>query len=532
MISRRNFLRIGSGLGLSALLPATSSCEKTHTITGKITGANAALGHRLRTMDFGPVTETIKTDILIVGGGIAGLSAARYLKKHTDAFLLLELESEVGGNAIGGNNSITSFPWGAHYLPLPGNSDPELLAFLQEATVITGIRNGLPVYNEYHLCHDPKERLFIHNFWQEGIVPHEGVPKKDREEIQRFLEWMHTFKEKVGNDHKPAFTIPLEQSSQDPELLALDLITAEDFLNTHGFQSSYLKWYVRYCCADDYGTSLRQTSAWAMIHYYASRKGKAFNASSDAVLTWPEGNFWLVKQLKKQVADHIVPNSLAYSLTINGDHVECLFFDPSTNTSKKAEAKVVVMATPQFINQRILHNVPRDLDYTVFQYAPWMVANITTTHPLHERRGEGLCWDNVIYGSDSLGYVNATHQQIGFHGNTNVITYYKPLLDDDASSARKQAHQRPFDDWKTEILSDLKKPHTEIEKYIQEMNVWLWGHGMIRPRQGFIWREDRHRVSMPVKKKIHFAHSDLSGISVFEEAFYQGHKAAKAILEA
>jgi hypothetical protein len=161
-----------------------------------------------------------------------------------------------------------------------------------------------------------------------------------------------------------------------------------------------------------------------------------------------------------------------------------------------------------------------------------MVANITTNHPLTEKRGETLCWDNVIYGSSSLGYVNAAHQQLGFHGNNKVITYYKPLLGDSVLSSRKRAHQLVFDDWKTEILADLKKPHADIEKHIQEMNVWIWGHGMIKPGSGFIWSGNRKNASTAIQNKIYFAHSDLSGISIFEEAFYQGHKAAKSALEA
>jgi hypothetical protein len=502
------------------------------TSLGRSQGANAVLGHRLRTMDFGPVTETLKTDILIIGGGVSGLSAARYLKKHTDNFLLLELENNTGGNAMGGSNSVSNFPWGAHYLPLPGNSDPELIAFLQEEKVITGVKNGLPVFNEYYLCHDPKERLFIHNFWQEGVIPHEGVPKNDRDEIQRFLERMNAFKLMNGNDNRPAFTIPLEQSSQDEKLLTLDSITADDFLNANGFKSPYLRWYVNYCCADDYGTSLQQTSAWAMIHYYASRKGKAYNASSDSVLTWPEGNFWLTNKLKRTAENHIITNSLAYKVAITGDQVECWFFDSQHSCSKKVEANVVILATPQFINQRILHNVARDLNYAAFEYAPWMVANITTSHRLNERRGETLCWDNVIYGASSLGYVNAMHQQIGFHGDSKVITYYKPILGNDVSASRKYTHTLTFDDCKREIFQELQKPHPDIHKHIQEMNVWLWGHGMVSPGKGFVWSDNRKNASQSIKNKIYFAHSDLSGISIFEEAFYQGYKAAKTILEA
>ena len=107
---------------------------------------------------------------------------------------------------------------------MPGNNDPELTRFLQECNVITGSDNGKPIFNEYYLCHDPKERLYINHFWQDSLIPHEGVPREDRDEIERFLALMHEYKQRTGHDQKPAFAIPLEMSSKDHEFLKLDTI--------------------------------------------------------------------------------------------------------------------------------------------------------------------------------------------------------------------------------------------------------------------------------------------------------------------
>jgi hypothetical protein len=531
MISRRSFFsRVVQGIGLSFILPSSlQSCKDPHIITGKILGPNAALGHRLRTMDFPVVTETTQVDILIVGGGVAGLSAARYLKKHTDNFVLVELEEHAGGNAMAGSNDVSAFPWGAHYLPLPGSNDSELTEFLKDASVITGTENGLPVFNEYFLCHDPKERLFINHYWQDSLIPHEGVPKNDREEIEHFLQLMFDYKKMKGSDGKDAFTIPLEYCSKDKEILALDTLTADQFLANHNFKSPYLRWYVNYCCADDYGSGLEETSAWAMVHYFASRKGVAANASSDSVLTWPEGNYWLIQHLKKTFEDKIQSKTIVYKVEHNDSGVEVLCYDAEKNISKKILCRKVIMATPQFINQRIVTN-KREIDYAHFQYAPWMVANLTVKSTFGERRGEQLCWDNVIYGSDSLGYVNAMHQQVQIQGNEKVITYYKPLLGSNVSQLRKSAYEKTYDNWRTLIINDLKIPHPEIEKNVREMNLWIWGHGMIKPSKEFIWSANRVNAFTPIDDKIYFAHADLSGISIFEEAFYQGHKSAKALL--
>jgi phytoene dehydrogenase-like protein len=527
-ITRRGFVsKTLQAIGLAAYMPSLQSCVPKE-LRGGIVGANGMLGHKLRDMKFSsPMSET-KTDIVIVGGGVAGLSAARILKRHKADFLLLEMEQKAGGNSIGSDGA-ASFPWGAHYLPLPGTGDAELISFLSSVDVITGTENGKPVFNEYYLCHDPKERLFINHLWQDGIVPHVGVPAKDREEIQRFQELMHGYRDMKGSDGRPAFDIPVSHSSRDKVFTDLDRISARDFLTEHNFRSPYLHWYVSYCCADDYGSALSETSAWAMIHYFASRTGVAANAPSDSVLTWPEGNYWLVKAMQRGLESNIKRDSLVFSVAKEDGKYVVAFLNAKDNTCHRIIAEKVIMATPQFVTERLLWSRQRNVELQRFTYAPWMVANIHTTHSLTERRGEPLCWDNVIYGSDGLGYIHAGHQNIGMPTKDKTITYYKPLTGD-ATTARKAAFGKKFEDWSTIVLADLQKPHPEIRKEITEMNIWIWGHGMIKPIPDFIWSENLANASTPVNDRIFFAHSDLSGISIFEEAFYHGHKAANAAL--
>jgi phytoene dehydrogenase-like protein len=528
MISRRKFVtRLVQGAGASLLLPTLQHCRPTDMPPAHVGGPDAALGHRLRTMDFGaPVSDTT-TGIVIIGGGVAGLSAARYLKRYTSDFTLLEMATEPGGNAVSGQNAVSRYPWGAHYLPLPNDQDTELTTFLQEAGVITGYSNGLPVYNEYHLCFDPQERLYINGYWQTGLVPREGIPVQDREEINRFLALMHEYKEMRGSDGREAFSIPVANSSQDPALRQLDTISMETFLTQHGFSSSFLKWYVQYCCADDFGSTPADTSAWAGIHYFASRKGKAANAASDAVLTWPEGNGWLTNQLQTSLQDHIRTRCLVHTIQWSRGQVAVTYFDAAAGVSRRINARAAIVATPQFITRRLLGDTTRLFNPEAFQYAPWMVANLTTTADLNEKRGEPVCWDNVLYGSESLGYVNAVHQKAGLTGADRVLTYYLPLLGTDTLARRRKAQSTTADAWTDIILADLKRPHPGIEQYISSLDVWIWGHGMIRPTPGFVWGADRLEAGKPLQRTVYFAHSDLSGLSIFEEAFYQGHTAAR-----
>jgi hypothetical protein len=65
---------------------------------------------------------------------------------------------------------------------------------------------------------------------------------------------------------------------------------------------------------------------------------------------------------------------------------------------------------------------------------------------------------------------------------------------------------------------------------VTNIDVRLWGHGMIKPKPGFIFGKEKEEAAKPIEGKIFLAHTDLSGISIFEEAFAQGIHAANAIL--
>jgi len=537
LISRRRFLKtafwstgtlILSGFGLSRVL----GNPKRRQFPGRIVGASSDIGHLARGGDLPQPKDIVSVDTVIIGGGIAGLSAAHKLKKNGyKDFVLLEMESHVGGNSSFGKNEITSYPWGAHYLPLPGPEAKSVRDLLEELGVITGYDSaGLPIYNEYFLCADPHERLFIQGRWQEGVVPQVGITQKDRRQYEQFFKQMEKMKVARGNDGKRAFMIPVDQSSQDPKFLNLDKISMASYLQTNGWDSPHLSWYVNYACRDDYGLPHDKVSAWAGIHYFASRVGRGSNADSHTVLTWPEGNGWLVEQLRARVSEKVQDNSFVYSIENQDGQVLVDYLDTKTKGATRLKAKSVIFAGPRFVAARVLKDfkTKKPAYLESLQYWPWVVANVSL-RSLPRGNGAPLSWDNVSYYSESLGYVVATHQSLSLNPKKTVITYYLPLTKALPSEGRKEALMKKHQDWAQEIAQDLSKMHPGIENEIENIDVCVWGHGMIAPTVGFVWGNHRSQMLSSVGN-VYFAHSDMSGISIFEEAHYRGVSAAEKVL--
>ncbi|WP_316798041.1 NAD(P)-binding protein [Pedobacter frigidisoli] len=534
-LKRRSFLlRVGlitGGIFINGCIKKLKG--HPYHIKGSLKGPNEKAGHILRDRIRLPEpTSARKIKTLIVGTGISGLSAGRWLKNNGETdFEILELENHTGGNAHCGTNNISAYPLGAHYVTIANNEDGLLIDFFREIGVITHTEAGLPYYNDYYLTFDPEERLLINGEWQEGLIPDFGVPEADKQQIRAFLKEVDLLKQTKGSDGKFVFDIPLKNSSADPTYRQLDRVTFSSYLEEKGYHSKFLLWYLDYACKDDYGQKASKISAWAGLHYFASRRGKAANAEQNAILTWPEGNGWLMNKLASGLKTHIRTGTMCYNVSLSpAGTVIASVFNTETQQTEQIEAQKIILCSPQFVNNRLLKTLKREVDYTAFSYSPWLIANITIS-ALPQSKGIDLCWDNVAFGTPSVGYVNSAQQHLKISENKRVITYYLPLCDYEPAVARLAAYSRSYEQWLDIIMSELEMIHPNITQTIENIDLWVWGHGMIAPGKDFIWNENLETARNNIADKIFFAHTDLSGISIFEEAFHQGINAAQQILD-
>jgi glycine/D-amino acid oxidase-like deaminating enzyme len=457
-------------------------------ITGIFVNDDFARGHQLRDRArFATPKRQEKVPIVIAGGGVSGLCAAWRLQKHgIHDFVVLEMEARAGGNSRSGQNEISAYPWGAHYVPVPSRKNSLVREIFEDFGLV---RDG--VWDERHLCFSPQERLFVNGHWQEEIEP-----AYDREQFQRFGARMKELRA-TGE-----FTIPVAETAHT-KTAALDMISMDEWMRREKFTSPYLNWYVNYACRDDYGALARDTSAWAGAHYFCSR-----DPEEKGPLTWPEGNGWLVKQLLARVP--VRNNELVHRIVNDGRRWRV--------ASGEVEyiANAVIFAAPTFLAPYLMDPAPPLIRRA---YSPWLTANLTIERPPVEDDSE-LAWDNVIYDSPALGYVVATHQTLATRVERSVFTYYYSLAEMTPQAGRKLLLEKDWNFWKEWILSDLSKAHPDIRDCVSRIDIMRFGHAMARPVPGFL------TTHQPSLEGLYFANSDLSSYSIFEEAQYRGVRAA------
>jgi hypothetical protein len=383
-------------------------------------------------------------------------------------------------------------------------------------------------------CREPQERLFVSGEWLDDLYPRSIATDADLKEWDRFRAMVHHWVDWKDAEGRRAFTIPTVLCSQHPDVQQLDQITAADWLKQHGFSSSPLQWLVDYCCRDDYGLTVEQTSAWAAMFYFASRLPSS-QAAEPPLLTWPAGNGAIVRHLASQFSEQIETSRPVMRIVpgnVDSDHRATLHvWNSDTDSAEIWKAAHVIFAAPQFLTPHVLANQSTERIDSVrrFQYGAWAVANLhLSKRPASA--GAPLSWDNVVYQSASLGYVVATHQTGSDFGPT-VWTWYYPLCDPLPPKDRERLLSATWAQWAEVILKDLSAAHPDLRECLTRLDVLFWGHAMIQPRPGFVSGTDRHLAAEPVGN-IFFAGTDLSGLALMEEAFYHGLRAAREVLTA
>jgi hypothetical protein len=252
------------------------------------------------------------------------------------------------------------------------------------------------------------------------------------------------------------------------------------------------------------------------------------------VLTTPGGNGWLAEGLaqgiRARAGDRLLTGALAFRVAEVDGLVYVDLWLPTEQRTLRLIAGQLIWAAPLFLVPHVfVGNDSLKAAARSYSHAPWLVANLTLSRFPEERAGSAMAWDNVLYDSPGLGYVVATHQQMRMRPGATVFTYYRALTGMTPQQGRAALQDTSREVWAEQILAELEWPHPDIRQVTTRLDIFRNAHAMARPLPGLIWGDAR-RMFAADGARLRFAHADVSGFSLFEEAQYRGVLAAERTL--
>jgi monoamine oxidase len=486
--SRRDFIKyvvvgsIASGCPIDKALVAARE-EKSSSLD--VDGEHFAICHEIRDgHSFAKPDAKRKVDIVLVGGGIAGLSAAYFLKGKD--WLLLEKEKHFGGNAYEEEYQGQIFATGSAY-GFRGDAGDQLAR---------EIGLDLPPVD----MPDPTidNGVFVSDTWGAGLE-HLPYPKDVVSSFKKFRD-------------------DVMRLNPRKDMLELDGKPFSDF--TGAYAPEVTKWWDGYG-PSNWGAVTEDTTAFlGLFDAQYLIKGED---QTRVILPGGLGciSHKLVEALQPKYGERMIGGAAVVSILEDSEGVRVTYLEGDKLTT--VGAKVAIVCTPKFFTARMVPGLPKDQKQAMrrMRYAPYPVINLIFDKPVYRRAFDSWCPGNSF--TDFIVADWTIRNNPGYKPKYNILTMYTPLRENQRATLLQD------DDCKTlaaEVLRDFKKLLPEFNVDPVEIRLYRRGHPMVMPVPGQ-YTKNRIMASRPMDR-IFFGNSDSGGPeSLTSEAVRISHAAAE-----
>lgn len=450
---------------------------------GPWTGDDFTVGHELRDGKIPkfPKTATEKADFVIVGGGIAGLSSAYFLRDSK--FLLLEQYETLGGHARGGSFQGIDYSYGSAYLATVEGAIGELLSDLALKPI---------------KLDDSKFAWFNDGSWLRG---YEGTADNViYKEFKRFQSEHQSFWNKWNGLYP--------QIQELPELLKLDDVLMEETLKSYdpkfvalldGFLKSGLN------------GGVKSVSALSGL----STMEDVFGPTH----VLPGGNPALTreitKRLKESHGESVKTGSFVWDIRLK-DNGASVTYGMNDGSLHMVDCRHVIFAIPQMVAARVARNLPDKAKAAMFRfrYGSYAVANIL----MKKKVIEGS-YDNYLPAPYEIGDITLAETPYMLNGTYkpemgSVLTLYVPY--EAASPGRTLLYQGNKKKLAAELMAELTKLFPAVKDNVEEVVLSRWGHALaVAKPQYFKYIGELLKFE---NDSLSFAHSSAHGLPGAEAA--------------
>jgi hypothetical protein len=475
-------------------------------------GDQFAGGHDLRDGKLPALTGGLleaASDVVVVGGGISGLTAAYELAKAGRRVTLVEQAEEIGGNAKSAKWGSIDYSIGAAYFTRPDEGDP-LETLYREIGVLdraVQVPKGEALWSG----------KLVEGFW--GGATQSGAAVDSTKSVADTLR-------RVYDDRYP--DIPWTKQTagwSKSQFERMDRLPFSTYLEQLE-APTHVRQFCEYYCWSSFGGSATEISSYAALNFITAEFGD--------ILALPGGNAGVARALADALrakGASLVTHHFVGAVKQGDDGVEVVALDG--DVVRRFPARSCVVALPRFIAGRIVEGFGDDRRALVAQmkWRAYVVANVLLSkrpgvewydaYRVEELDPRDIGWTDLIV-ADFVASQKSDHC---------VLTAYRAL---------------PYDGGRTELLTHDDFPrHREkvrrdllpwlgalglTEDDIVDINLARWGHPLVLAQPGQLASGRLEALSKPLGR-VAFAHQDRFGVPAIETAIQAGMAAAAEVGE-
>ncbi len=470
--SRREFIKFVVAGSVAAGCPIdealVSARESKSAAAPLVHGEHFEICHQLRDGNqFDRPDATRKAGIVIVGGGIAGLSAAHFL--GTKDWLLLEKEPQFGGNALQEEFEGEIYGTGSAYA-IRGDEGDQLASEI-------GLK--LPLVN----MPDPTivNKTYVPDTWKTGLelLPY---PKEVRESFKKFRDDMMKIKVRE-------------------KMAELDSQLFSNF--TAAYAPEVQQWWDAFG-PSNWGAVTEESSALVGL---ANVQDLISGGDAKRVIL-PGGlgciTHKLVEVLQPKFKERMLENAAVVAVVQDKDAVRVTYLHEGKLIT--VFAKAVLICTPKHITSRIVMGLPSEQKSAMrrYRYAPYPVVNIIFDKPIYNRGYDTWCPGNSFTDfivADWTIQKNPVYKQ-----KYNILSFYTPLRELQRFTLLDESDCKSL---AARVLADFQKLMPEFNVDPVEVRIYRRGHPMFMAVPGH-YTKTRLAASHPMDR-IFFGNADSGG---------------------